>query len=109
MADKRNYVLFTLSRRRYGDTGDAYQWYQSYYSRKGLVHRIAGTYGYEHFILNNLSKDMSETTCRTRWVENKSYFGNGYIIEDHIYYIAKIDRNAIKVVKAEELIDEVLD
>jgi len=108
MSRKRNYVLFKLSRRRYGDVGADYKWYPSYYSRGGLIHRIALTYDKDYFILNNMSKDMSETECGTHWVGNKNIFGGGYFREDNLYFLAKIDGNALKTIKADDIIDEVI-
>lgn len=102
---KRNYVIFSLSR-FYGETKCS--WKASYYTRSGLISRLALNESYRgDHILDNLSVDMSETTLKYK-ITNDKYFGTR-VVDIPIYYIVKLEGNAVKRITKEDVIKEVTE
>ena len=109
MSKVKNYIIFTLSRCMYFETGADYKWYKAYYTREQLIHKLAINYGNEQCILNNLSNDMSETSCERKLVKNKYAFGGYYIVEHKLHFLAKIKNNSIVKLNINNIIDEVIE
>lgn len=108
MSKAKNYIIFRLSRRMYFETGADYKWYASYYTREQLVYKLAVNYGNKYCILSNLSNDMSETTCKQVWIKNRYAFGGYDIVEQKLYFLAKIKNNSIVKLNINNIIDEVI-
>lgn len=88
------YVLYTMT--YWHDYNFGYGWRPTYYSREMLVHEIAKREFYPHMtsILDNLSKDMSETRSPSTWVESNYYFGKYTEIIGSLFYIGRWEGNA---------------
>lgn len=101
MQKKLNYVFYTLTR-NWND--GSFYWYATKYSRCGLIHRIAlaEVYSVGNSILNNLSTDMSETTCEI--VVRK--YGLDW---NNKYFIAHIEKGVTKVVDVNSLMYEIIE
>jgi len=84
----KNYVLYELRKRYLFERSDKdYIWYYCKYTRSELVTRCARTLNYDYSILDNLSKNMSETFLEVKW---KSEYHYDYIPK---YFIARVDKN----------------
>ena len=98
----RNYILFTFS--KYWNEAVP-SWKASYYSKDGLIHKLALSEVYEHRdnILDNLVDTMDVPEIKRVYVNSThSYFG-GYYTYTSVYYIAKVNSGEMRKVNVENL------
>ena len=101
-SNNRKYVLFQLKKK---GINNEFKWVARYYSRRGLIHRIAlGELGDLRIfspILKYLASDMSATECKYNWnnIGKDNYYRTiCYREYIPIYYIGRLEKESIKPV-----------